>query len=78
MTVKVDCSANRVQNLDRPFSGLEMGVLISYGINSRYMIQLDGTLLIKKVDKDKDSVNYTCKAENMLGQDSATTVPVVY
>lgn len=41
------------------------------------MLQQDDTLVIKNVDKDKDSVNYTCKAQNMMGQDSATTVPIV-
>lgn len=34
--------------------------------------------MIKKVDKDNDSVNYTCKAQNMMGQDSATAVPTVF
>ena len=59
------------------FQWFRNGVLISYGVNSRHILQQDGTLVIKKVDKDKDSVNYTCKAQNMMGQDSATTVPVV-
>lgn len=59
------------------FQWFRNGVLVHDGINSRYMSQPDGTLVIKKVDKDKDSVNYTCKAENMMGQDSVTTVPVI-
>jgi len=59
------------------FQWFRNGVLISYGENSRYTLQKDGTLVIKKVEKDKDSVNYTCKAKNMMGRDSATTVPVV-
>ena len=59
------------------FQWYRNGVLISYGENSRYTLQKDDTLVIKKVDKDKDSVNYTCKAQNMMGQDSATTVPTV-
>ena len=59
------------------FQWLRNGVLISYGENSRYTLQKDGTLVIKKVEKDMDSVNYTCKAQNMMGQDSATAVPVV-
>ena len=33
--------------------------------------------MIKNVDKDKDSVNYTCEAVNMMGHASATTVPIV-
>ena len=54
------------------------GVLISDGaVNSRYRLPLDGTLVIKTVDKDKDAVNYTCKAVNMMGNASATTVPTV-
>ncbi|XP_078342486.1 fibronectin type III domain-containing protein-like isoform X2 [Oculina patagonica] len=59
------------------FQWFRNGVLISDGVSSRYTLQPDGTLVIKKVDKDKDSVNYTCKAQNMMGQDSATTVPVI-
>ena len=59
------------------FQWFRNGVLISYGVNSRFMLPQDDTLVIKKVDKDKDSVNYTCKAQNMMGQDSATTVPIV-
>lgn len=38
---------------------------------------MDGALVIKKVDKDQDGVNYTCKAENFMGEDSVTTVPVI-
>ena len=54
------------------------GVLISDGaVNSRYRLLLDGTLVIKTVDKDKDAVNYTCNAVNMMGKASATTVPTV-
>lgn len=54
------------------------GVLISdEAINSRYRLSLDGTLLIKKVDKDKDAVNYTCDAVNLMGKASASTVPTV-
>ena len=59
------------------FQWFRNGVLISYEENSRYTLQKDGTLVIKKVEKDKDSVNYTCHAQNMMGQDSATVVPVV-
>ena len=33
--------------------------------------------MIKNVDKDKDSANYTCEAVNMMGHASATTVPIV-
>ena len=54
------------------------GVQISDGaVNSRYRLLLDGTLVIKTVDKDKDAVNYTCNAVNMMGKASATTVPTV-
>ncbi|CAH3112342.1 unnamed protein product [Pocillopora meandrina] len=54
------------------------GVLISDGaVNSRYRLLLNGTLVIKTVDKDKDAVNYTCNAVNMMGKASATTVPTV-
>ena len=59
------------------FQWYRNGVLISYGENSRFTLQKDGALVIKKVDKDKDSVNYTCKAQNMMGQNKATTVPTV-
>ena len=59
------------------FQWFRKGVPISFGENSRYTLQKDGTLVIKKVDKGKDSVNYTCKAKNIMGQDSETTVPVV-
>lgn len=59
------------------FQWLRNGVLITDGANSRYTLQQDGTLVIEKVDKDKDSVNYTCKAQNMMGHDSATAVPTV-
>lgn len=60
------------------FQWFRNGVLISDKVNSRYLLQPDGTLVIRKVDKDQDSVNYTCKAQNMLGQDSATAVPVIH
>ena len=59
------------------FQWFRNGVFISDKVNSRYMLQPDGTLVIRKVDKDQDSVNYTCKAQNMLGEDSATAVPVI-
>ena len=53
------------------------GNLITYGENSRYRLEMDGTLVIKQVDKDQDGVNYTCKATNLKGEDSVTTVPIV-
>lgn len=54
------------------------GVQISDGaVKSRYRLLLDGTLVVKTVDKDKDAVNYTCNAVNMMGKASATTVPTV-
>ena len=59
------------------FQWLRSGVLISYGDSSRYDLEQDGTLMIKKVDKDIDAVNYTCSAKNFLGSDSATAVAVV-
>ncbi|XP_073228960.1 fibronectin type III domain-containing protein-like isoform X1 [Porites lutea] len=59
------------------FQWFRSGVLISYGDSSRYELEQDGTLIIKKVDKDMDAVNYTCSAKNFLGSDSATAVTVV-
>ena len=59
------------------FQWFRSGVLISYGDSSRYELEQDGTLMIKKVDKDIDAVNYTCSAKNFLGSDSATAVAVV-
>lgn len=38
---------------------------------------MDGTLVIKEVDKDQDNSNYTCKAKNFKGEDSVTTIPIV-
>ena len=51
--------------------------LITYDEDSRYRLEMDGTLVIKEVDKDQDNVNYTCKAKNFKGEDSVTTVPVI-
>ena len=53
------------------------GELITYGENSRYKLDMDATLVIKEVDKDLDGVNYTCKAKNLMGEDSITTVPII-
>ena len=53
------------------------GELITYDEDSRYRLQMDGTLVIKEVDKDQDNVNYTCKAKNFKGEDSVTTVPII-
>ena len=53
------------------------GELITYEENSRYKLDMDGTLVIKEVDKDQDGVNYTCKASNLMGEDSITTVPII-
>lgn len=47
-------------------------------MNSRYNLQKDGTLVIKKVDKEKDAINFTCRATNFLGEDSATAVAIVF
>ena len=51
------------------------GELITYEEDSRYRLEMNGTLVIKEVDKDQDNVNYTCKAKN--GNDSVTTVPTI-
>ena len=51
------------------------GELITYDKDSRYRLEMNGTLVIKEVDKDQDNVNYTCKAKN--GNDSVTTVPII-
>ena len=59
------------------FQWFRSGVLISYGDSSRYELEQDGTLIIKKVDKDMDAVNYTCSAKNFLGSDFATAVTIV-
>ena len=48
---------------------------ITYEEDSRYRLEMDGTLVIKEVDKDQDNVNYTCRAMNFMGEDSVTTVP---
>ena len=51
--------------------------LITSTEDSRYSVEMDGTLVIKQVDKDQDNVNYTCKAKNFKGEDSVTTVPII-
>ena len=51
------------------------GELITYDEDSRYRLEMNGTLVIKEVDKDRDNVNYTCKAKN--GNDFVTTVPII-
>ena len=60
------------------FQWVKNGVAISNGDNSRYELQQDGTLVIKKVDKVLDAANFTCKAKNFLGEDSATTTAIVF
>lgn len=35
-------------------------------------------MVIKKVDRELDAVNFTCRAENYLGADSASSVAVVF
>jgi len=60
------------------FQWFTNGVLIFYGRNSRYELEQDGTLVIKKVDRELDAVNFTCRAENYLGADSASSVAAVF
>ena len=60
------------------FQWLRNGVAISNGDNSRYELQQDGTLVIKKADKVLDAAKFTCKATNFLGEDSATTTAIVF
>lgn len=59
------------------FEWLKNGDLITYDENSRYRLHIDGTLVIKQVDKDQDGVNYTCRAKNLMGEDSVTTAPII-
>lgn len=60
------------------FQWFRNGVLIFYGGNSRYELEQDGTLVIKKVDRELDAVNFTCRAENYLGADSASSIAAVF
>ncbi|XP_020621934.1 hemicentin-1-like isoform X3 [Orbicella faveolata] len=59
------------------YEWLKNDELITYDEDSRYRLEMDGTLVIKEVDKDQDNVNYTCKAKNFKGEDSVTTVPII-
>ena len=47
------------------------GTAISYGQNSSYKLEADGTLVITKV-KDGDGGRYTCMAQNYLGKADVT------
>jgi len=60
------------------FQWFRNGVLISYEDKSRYELEREGTLVIKNVDRELDAVNFTCRAENNLGADSASRVAVVF
>ena len=60
------------------FQWFRNGILISSENSSRYEFQQNGTLIIKKVDKEDDEGNYTCKARNFLGEDSASAAVIVY
>ncbi|XP_068758738.1 fibronectin type III domain-containing protein-like isoform X1 [Montipora capricornis] len=60
------------------FQWFRNGILISAENSSRYDFQQNGTLIIKRVDKENDEGNYTCKARNFLGEDSASAAVIVY
>lgn len=47
------------------------GEAITYGQNSSYTLEADGTLIIDKV-KDGDGGSYTCMAQNYLGKANVT------
>ncbi|XP_067024144.1 fibronectin type III domain-containing protein-like isoform X2 [Acropora muricata] len=59
------------------FQWLRNGVVVTSENSSRYDILPDGTLVIKMVDKQLDEGNFTCKAQNFLGEDSSSAVVVV-
>ena len=59
------------------FQWFRNGVLVTSENNSHYAILPDGTLVIKRVDKQLDEGNFTCKARNFLGEDSSSAVVVV-
>ena len=47
------------------------GTAVSYGQNSSYNVEADGTLVITNVT-DGDNGTYTCMAQNYLGKTNAT------
>lgn len=59
------------------FQWFRNGVLVTSENSSGYDILPDGTLVIKRVDKQLDEGNFTCKAQNFLGEDSSSAVVVV-
>ena len=56
------------------FQWYREGDLLTYDENSRYKLEEDGTLVIKKVDNSQDAANYTCKAVNFKGTDSVSAL----
>ena len=52
------------------------GAAVSFGQNSSYKIEADGTLVITKVT-DGDGGTYTCMAQNYLGKANATAPGVL-
>lgn len=59
------------------FQWFRNGVSVTSENSSRYDILPDGTLVIKIVDKQLDEGNFTCKAQNFLGEDSSSALVVV-
>lgn len=59
------------------FQWFRNGILITSENSRHYDILHDGTLVIKRVDKQLDEGNFTCKAQNFLGEDSSSAIVVV-
>lgn len=52
------------------------GVALEYENNGSYILDSDGTLVIRKVG-DSDAGRYTCTAENYLGEATATADGII-